>query len=233
MTPTPEQIAAFADDQLDGEERDAVATAIAADPALQRQVEAHRALSAKLSAHFAPLMDRELPETLTAPLEPGEAEVVDFAAARERKETRRTIPRWGWIAGPALAASLALAVVLPRGGSDDAPGALSGELASALDSQLSATQHADADTRILLSFANAEGDYCRAFTAPEVSGIACREADGWQLERLATGSEAGPSEYRQAGSDVSDILAAAQEMARGGALDAEAEAAARAKGWRD
>ena len=132
-----------------------------------------------------------------------------------------------------IAASLALAVVLPRGGSDDAPGALSGELASALDSQLSATQHADADTRILLSFANAEGDYCRAFTAPEVSGIACREADGWQLERLATGSEAGASEYRQAGSDVSDILAAAQEMARGGALDAEAEAAARAKGWRD
>lgn len=232
MTPTPEQIAALADDQLAGAERDAVADAVAADPALQRQVEAHRALSARLSTHYAPLLERELPERLTAPLQPRQAEVVDFAVARERKDAARRLPRWGWVAGPALAASLALAVVLPRGGSDGGAYA-DGALASALDSQLVATQGADAETRILLSFANDAGEYCRAFTATERSGIACRDDRGWKLERIGGGAANGATEFRQAGSDVGEILAAAQELAVDGALDAGAEAAARAEGWRD
>jgi hypothetical protein len=232
MTPTPEQIAAYADDQLDGEERDAVAAAVAADPALQGEVEAHRAVSDRLSAHFAPLMERELPERLIAPLRPREAEVVDFATARRRKEAKRTLPRWGWLAGPALAASLALAVVLPRGGSDDDVYA-DGALARALDSQLVATQVADTETRILLSFASDDGTYCRAFTAPRRSGIACRDDRGWKFEMLGDGTRSGETEFRQAGNSVGDILAAAQDMAADGALDAEAEAAAAERNWQD
>lgn len=232
MTPTPEQIAAYADGQLEGDERAAVEVVVAADPALAQQVAAHRALAAKLSAHFAPLMERELPESLTALFQPRETEVVDFGAARERKETSRTLPRWSWVVGPALAASLALAVSLPRGELDD-PAYAEGTLASALETQLTATQPGDADTRILLSFADADGDYCRAFTVPGGSGIACRDDRGWKLDRLGDGTDSGATEYRQAGSNVSAILAAAQDMAANGALDAEAEAAAAASGWQD
>ncbi len=121
---------------------------------------------------------------------------------------------------------------MPRGGSDDLSYA-EGALASALDTQLVATQPVDADTRILLSFADADGDYCRAFTAPGGSGIACRDDRGWKLERLGDGTDSGATEYRQAGSDVSAILAAAQDMAADGALDGEAEAAAAASSWRN
>ncbi len=233
MTPTPEQIAAYADGQLDGDKRETIEAAVAADPALQCQVEKHRALSAMLTAHYAPLMNQELPERLTASLQSqNEPEMVDFAAARERRNAARKLPRWSWVAGPALAASLALAVILPRGGSDDLAYA-DGALASALYTQLSATQANDAQTRILLSFADAGGDYCRAFTTPDGSGIACHNDRGWKLEQLADGAGGAATEYRQAGSDIADILEAAQAMAAAGALDAEAEAEAAAKGWQD
>ena len=70
MTPTPEQLAAFADDQLEGAEHDSVGAAIAADPALARQVEAHRALKARLGQHFAPIAQAPVPDHFAALLRP-------------------------------------------------------------------------------------------------------------------------------------------------------------------
>ena len=94
-----------------------------------------------------------------------------------------------------------------------------------------AEQPAGADTRILLSFRNGEGDYCRAFNAVSGNGIACRDAQGWKLEALGAGEAESASDYRMAGADAGAIMAQAQSMADGPALDAEAEAAARAAGW--
>ena len=90
-----------------------------------------RALKGRLAAHFAPILDAPLPERLTAPLAAADTKVVDFAAARQ-KRTRRSIPRWSWLVGPALAASLALAVFMPRGGAEP-EGYADPQLASALD----------------------------------------------------------------------------------------------------
>jgi hypothetical protein len=165
--------------------------------------------------------------------EPEPAPVADFAAAREKRESRRGLSRvhWGWIAGPALAASLALAVFLPRSG-DVPEGHAGAQLASALDQQLVATQPADADTRILLSFRDGEGRYCRAFASEAQSGIACREAEGWRLHVTGEGAVTRPDDYRMAGGNAADILAEAQDMASGPALTAEEEAAARQRGWR-
>ncbi len=230
MTISREDIAAFADGELSGEREADVAAAIAADPGLQREVEAHRALQARLSGHFAPIAEQPVPEALAAMLAPKDAEVVDFAAARRKREATRTLPRWGWIAGPAIAASLALAVFLPRGGAPD--GYADTRLAGVLDTQLVAEQQPDADLRILLSFRDGEGDFCRAFSSAEGSGIACRDAEGWKLEALGTGSGGAPTDYRMAGASDGDILARAQQMADGAALDAAEEAAAREAGWR-
>jgi hypothetical protein len=234
MSVTPEELAAYADDELDAGRREEVRAAVETDPALAAQVTAHLALKQKLAAHFAPIAEAPVPDRFAEMLREREpAPVADFAAAREKRAARRGLSRvhWGWIAGPALAASLALAVFLPRGG-DVPEGYAEAQLASALDQQLVATQSADADTRILLSFRNDEGRYCRAFAGEAQSGIACRDGEGWRLHASGAGPAAQQGDYRMAGGDAADVLAEAQEMAVGPALTAEQEAAAREQGWR-
>lgn len=225
--PTPEQIAAFADGQLEGAELERIAAAVAADPALEKQVAAHRALAQRLGAHFAPVAAEPVPDHLAALLKAPQDNVASLADARAR---RKGPPRWAWLAGPALAASLVLALTLRPAG--DA-GYADAQLASALDSQLVAGQQADAPVRVLLSFRDSGGAYCRAYERAASAAIACRDAQGWQLRNHSAASSGGApaGEYRQAGS-AGDVLAAAQAMAAGPALSAEEELAARRNGWR-
>lgn len=230
MSVTREELAAFADGQLDEPRLSQVAAAVAADPALAAEVERHRMLKDKLAVHFAPILEQPVPERLTALLGGTEPKVMDLTAARRRKDARG-IPRWGWIAGPALAASLALAVFLPRGGG--VPEGYAGpSLASALDNQLVATPPSDATTRVLLSFRNRDGEFCRAFAGDAQSGIACKDASGWRVQVSGSGAAAQQGDYRMAGSASAELMAKAQAMAAGPALTADEEAAARAKGWR-
>lgn len=229
MNVTPEELAAFGDGELDVARAAQVEAAISANPELAAQVEAHRKLKTRLAAHFAPILTEPLPARLIAPLALN-GDVVDLAAARARRETRRGLPRWTWLAGPALAASLVLALFAPQGdGRDDYA---SPEIAGVLDNQLVSSQPARAATRILLSFRDEEGVYCRAFAGIRESGIACREAAGWRLRIRRDGKSVSPREYRQAGSHVAGILAVAQDMAVGPALDTQEEIAAKARDWR-
>ncbi|SMC93088.1 hypothetical protein [Novosphingobium sp. B1] len=222
MTPTPEQIAAFADGQLEGAEQAQVGAAVAADPALARQVEAHRALARRLGAHFAPIAAEPVPDHLAAML--AAPKVVDLAEARAR---RKGPPRWAWVAGPALAASLVLAVSLGQRSSDY----VSDDVALALDRQLTSEQAGAATVRVLLSFRDGDGSFCRAYAASGASGIACRDDEGWKLQAAGQGEAQSGTEYRQAGSEGA-IMARAQAMAAGPALDAAEERAARDGGWR-
>ena len=228
MSVSREELAAFADGQLDEPRLGEVAAAVAADPALAAEVERHRAVRKRLSAHFAPILDQPVPEGLAALLGGGESKVADLATARQRKSARR-LPQWSWIAARALVASLALAVFLPRGTPEGYAGS---QLAAALDDQLVATQASDAPTRILLSFRNDGGQYCRAFSGALQSGIACKDETGWRLATTgaAIGLEQGA--YQMAGSPAAALMAKAQAMAKGPALTAEQEKAAKAEGWR-
>lgn len=229
MSITEEELAAFADDELEGERKAAVAAAVAADPVLARKVEEHRALRAKLGSYFAPVLEQEVPARLKEMLDT-EERVVPLARAREKKTSRTGGIRWGWIAAPALAASLALAVFLPRG-SQMPEGYAEPDLAEVLDTRLAATQGDDVQTRILLSFRRQDGQYCRVFSSAETSGIACRDQTGWALVEQAAGATSADREFRQAGVSQEDLLERAQEMAEGSALGAEAERAARESGW--
>ncbi|MDP3858345.1 MAG: hypothetical protein Q8Q73_11370 [Stagnimonas sp.] len=233
MTVSPEDIAAFADGELPPARHAEVAAAIARDPGLAAQVERHRRLKATLSARFAPILDAPVPAQLSALLENAHGDgVIDFAAARQsRAERRGWLHRSAWIAGPALAASLVL--VLMRPGSDSPrDGYASGQLAAALDTQLVATQPAGAPTRMLLSFRDDSGRLCRAYAGEAGGGIACREANGWKLRQRSAPGAGAATDYRQAGSGEAGILAIAQEIASGPALDAEGEETARRSGWR-
>lgn len=229
MTVTREEIAAFADGQLPEPRRAEIAAEMARDPALAAEVEEHRALRSALGAHFAPILDEPVPERLTALLGAAEPKVTDLTAARQRREARTGRVRWGWIAGPALAASLALAVILPGGTPD---GYAEGQLAAALDDRLVADQAPGDDVRILLSFRDDAGAYCRAFSGDAEAGIACRDDTGWRLRTQAPGSRGQSADYRMAGAGDAAVLAAAQDMASGPALDAAEEQAAREAGWR-
>lgn len=235
MTLSREELAAFADGELTGARAQAVEVAIAADPELMRDLERHRALRAQLRAHFDPIAEGPVPESLAAPLrgaaDPPAGNVVSFAEARERTTEKRRLPRWSWVAGAALAASLALVVLVPRSG-DDSGGYADPQLAAVLDQRLVAQQSPGDATRVLLSFRDRGGAYCRAFSSSEGGGVACRDGSGWKLEALGEGTQGAAGEYRMAGAGDTEILARAQAMAVGSALDSKQEAAARARGWR-
>lgn len=232
MKLTDEQIAAYADGEIGGAQLAEIEAAIAADPELARKVEAHRALKAKLSAHFAPIADAPVPEHLAAMLSPKDnGEVVSFAAERQKRGLAPAVRRWLPIAGPALAASLVLVIMQPWQGGAAPEGYADTRLAAVLDSQLASEQASDADTRILVSFESTGGELCRAYSDGGNGGIACRDATGWQIERNVALEAGAVTEFRQAGSEA-DLLAAAQDMAAGAAMDAAAEAEARERGWR-
>lgn len=235
MTVSREELGAFADGELTGARARAVEAGIAADPSLLRDLERLRALKARLGAHFDPIVGEPLPEALAAMLKGGDeiaaSNIVEFAGGRERFERKRRLPRWSWMAGPALAASLALVVMVPRG-DDGQAGYADAQLAAVLDRRLVAEQEAGDATRVLLSFRDRAGAYCRAFSRSSGGGIACRDSAGWRLEALGAGAEGAETEYRMAGADDAAILARAQAMAAGAALDGDREAAARARGWR-
>ncbi|VWX48743.1 anti-sigma factor [Novosphingobium sp. 9U] len=229
MRPSKEQIAAYADGELAGEARRDVEAALAADPALKAEVDAHRALKAKLSAQFGPIADAPVPDQLISAVKRGPS-IVEFAAASRQRQRRARPPATWW--GPALAASLVLGLVGFGTSQKVEPDYAAGDVATALDRQLVATQPADAPVRILLSFRDAKGQFCRGFSNAAQSGIACRDEQGWRLRKVVGGAAQERGDFRQAGSADAEIMTAIQDLAQGPALDARGEQDARLAGWR-
>jgi hypothetical protein len=85
--------------------------------------------------------------------------------------------------------------------------------------------------RLGVSFRATDGHYCRSFTLGTTAGLACRDGDAWRIPVLAEG-EAEHGAYRQAGSALpAAVLDAIDQRIAGQALDAQAERAARERGW--
>jgi hypothetical protein len=233
MTISPEHLAAYADGELDPEAVPEVEAEIAADPKLQADLAAHRALRAKLAAHFAPIAKQPVPNRLrqAALVEDSAPSVIDFAAEAQRRRTPTGATRWTRFVGPALAASLVLAL-LGYGLRPSDERYASGELSVALERQLVATQPANAPVRILLTVRDEKGEYCRGFSGKAQSGLACRDDRGWRLIKTFGGASGSSSEYRQAGSADAAVMTAMQNLAAGSALDATEEGQAASRGWR-
>lgn len=227
-------VRAFVDGELDDVTTARLARAAEGDGELARAIAAERSLRDKLGGHFAPILAEPVPERLTAPIDAAR-KVVSLDAARDRRFgfNARTL-RW---AGPAMAAALVLALLVPglRGGPVETRDGLSyasGDLAQALDTQLVAEQAGGSDTRVMVSFADEAGTLCRGFARADLSGIACLEVGGWHLRVQRDGIDVASGDYRQASSVDSAIMAAAQDMAAGPAFDARQERAAKARGWK-
>lgn len=234
---------AYADGELDAPLREQVEQAMRSDPQVAARVERHRALRADVFAAFAGVLDEPVPARLQ-PRQSAPAVRVDALAAAGA----RPMPaRWSWPQWGGMAASLAIGVLAgafgwrnlhagvdgtPFGRQGDALVA-QGPLASALSQQLAAAPAAGAGAvRLGVSFRARDGHYCRSFTLGATAGLACRTGDAWRIPVLAEG-ETQQGAYRQAGSALPEaVLDAIDQRIAGGALDAEAERAARARGWR-
>jgi hypothetical protein len=236
MTIDDATLMAYADGELSAQERAEIDRALAADPALRAQLETHQKMRAQLSGAYAGVLDDPVPESLLVAARgaaPREAEVVDFSARREVK-AKWSVREWG-----AMAASLVGGLVIGLGAMNTQAPLIAvtadgmsarGTLERALNTQL-ASDEAGA-VRVGLSFRVEDGGYCRTFELTErgTSGIACRDADGWDVPMTAAHGAQG--DIRMAGASEA-VLNVVATMIDGDPLDAEAEAAARDANWRD
>ncbi len=230
MSVDDERLMAFADGELTGAERAEVEAALAQDASLREKLAAHQRLRTQLSAAFDGVLDEPAPARLVAAAQPRGAEVVNLA---ERRAARWSAREWG-----AMAASLVFGLFVGVGVmGNDAPMIDAGEnglvargaLATALNTQLASDQAGA--VRIGLSFRAQDGRYCRTFDLTEgaTAGLACRDADGWNVTMTAAG--AGGGEVRMAGA-APEILAAVEALIDGEPLDESGETAARNEDWR-
>ena len=220
---------ALVDGELDEVSRRRIERAVAEDPALAARLDMHVRLRERLADHYAPIEAEPVPAAMRALLQ-AEAKVVPFArpvAAR----------RHAWMTGGAIAASLLLGLGIGHfSGGDDGPVAVEqgvmvaqGELASALETQLASAQDGGS-IRIGLSFRRKGGGWCRSFEGQAISGVACRQEQGWQVQQLVPGS--GPeTAYRQASSGDARLMATVDALMDGSPLDAAQQKAAKARRW--
>lgn len=219
---------AYVDGELDEIARRRVERAMAEDPALAEAIKRDRQLREILRARFAPYAEQPAPARFRALFD---SPAVSIGTGRRPRSTGR----W-WGQAVAIAATLVLGIFVGQqietGAVVTRDGVLvaHGRLASALDTQLAATQPGSGAVRIGLTFRARDGDICRTFTSGRLQGIACRGDDSWRLVNTAAGERATP--YRQASSGDIGIMAAAQAMMAGAPFDRTEEAAARARGWK-
>jgi hypothetical protein len=248
MIISEETLMAFADGQLDAGESARIEAAVAADPALTARVEAHRALRTRVGAAYEEVLDEPAPDHLlnmiTNAAPQRTAEVMDLAHLRQS----RNPGRWaGWAQWGAMAACFVLGFLVAAPiqlGSSDLVRARGlnllahGQLAHALTDRLASDpKNAQAPIHIGQSYLSRGGVYCRTFNAAgrgAVAGVACRDDGRWRVVTAVFSKvQPGPESYRSAGEQTPQAVtdAVAAEIV-GAPLDARAETAARAAGWR-
>ncbi len=234
---TDERFFAWLDGELSQSESAAMERKVAADPALARLADEHRALKARLGRAFDPIAAAPLPEHLQAALREPEAEVIDFGAAQRRRTARLSwgMPQWSAIAATLAVGVLVGTMVSPRSTS---PIAIEGGhvyAAAALDQALS-TELASAPTngsvRIGITYRDQSGAICRSFTQSAASGLACRDPKGWQVRGLFAAPEGQSGTYRMAAGLDPNVATLVNLTMDGEPFDAAQEKAAKARGWR-
>lgn len=223
---------AYVDGGLDAAGRAAVEAAMAADPALAARVQSQLALRRRLQQGLAAELDAPVPDRLRALLMPeaATAPALQPALAGPAASPRGRQPSSAWWLG---AAGLLLGLLGPRLlPTAEVDLRIDGRLAQALEQRLVADA-GDGAWQPRLSFRDAEGRYCRAFTGDGQAGLACKGGDSrWALQMLMPADTAS-GELRQAASALPPaVLAVVDARAAAGTLEAEGERQARERGWR-
>jgi hypothetical protein len=239
-----ETLMAYADGELDAERSAEIAAAASRDPALAQRVDAHRALRARVAGAYAAVLDGTVPDALRAAARgaapvAANGNVVRFATRAPDPQPRSWRAR-EWLA---VAASLVLGLfiswrVFAPGGAglmDSSGGALvaRGELAQALERQLTGNEEVSRVVSIGLTFRTSGGGYCRHFALrdAQTAGLACREGGEWRIPVTAATQISRGDHAQAAGAIPPAILAAIEARIAGEPLDADGEASAARSGW--
>lgn len=239
MTFSDEDLMAYADGELDGPQREQIRDAINRDPQIARRVASHQALKDRLRNHFEPVLEEPLPERLlVAARSRSTHSKSNVVPLRGHRGHVRPQSRWLALAASFILGALALQFGASLLRSDfiterDGQILAAGHLREALSNQLAAAQTPSSAVQIGVSFLSRTGHYCRTFQLRELGGLACNQAGSWKLEVLARGSHADGRAYRPAASSLPPaVLQAVTDTISGEPLDANAEAGARARKWR-
>jgi len=197
-----------------------------------------------------------MPDTARADLQVAANDALPRGANDAHRAALPHARRWGWSEWGAMAASLVLGWVFgarllaphPSTSGDTlalnvgSEGAITAQagLRDALEQRVASTEP-DPNSKVTvgLSFRNHAQQFCRTFSVDKASaGIACKADQRWvvaNLEHVAAPPVAvsAAGGYRTAASPFSPaLLAAVDALREGDTLDAAAEGAAKAKGWK-
>ena len=248
--PDDELLSAYLDGELPGDEADALTARLAREPQLMRRLEAMRSADAAVRDVYATigttpmpaavldLFDKAQPDTkaenvvafpargirrfFEAPmaLAASVALVAGFFGAHLlRQDSVRTGPEAAFVAGT-VAADSALYSLL-----ETAPGGETRDLAGNA-------------ARVLLTFEDVNGDWCRQVTVGATDGtlhgVACRRDAGWQLETIALGDAGTPGgQFGTAAGSIPEAVEAAVDtlLGAGAPLESEEEMLIISEGW--
>lgn len=247
---TDEQIAAYVDGSLTGDDAAEVAEAILRDPEVRRYADSVRDANRVLREAFDGPMEEPVSDELREIImghetDESRGEVVDLGQARKARKP--------WFA-MALAASVALVVgitstaVVFQGEQNgqpkiatSGPAATDGPLHLALEEQPSGAVSPEG-VQVILTFFDRDQRICREFEVmgqlPDALefGIACRGEDqSWNVEIVVTGpaTEIGPDGYRPASGPGADALEAILDsLGAQPALSPAEETELLGRGWR-
>ena len=233
-----EKFFAWLDGELSRAEAAEMERRVAADPQLAAIAEQHRAMQARVKRAFDPVAQEPVPERLRAAIRPPEAEIVDFAAARQARDDRhewKVVPQWAAMAAT-LAVGIFVGTMVPqRAGApvevQDGRLYAAASLDQALDAQL-ASAPATGDVRIGVTFRDQSGAICRSFTDAQASGLACRNGNRWHVRGLFAAPEGQDTDYRMASGMDPNLAALLDSTIVGEPFDAAQEKAAAQRGWR-
>lgn len=235
VKPTPEELMAYADGQLEPEHMKRIERVIAADPDLRSIVEDHQRTRA--AARHA------IDDMASSPMSPGLARLsVVLSAPGKVVPLRRRLPEM--LAWPAAAAACLVAGLvsgsLATTSNDDLirwqGGPSAGrQLASVLDRSPTgkAAGRGDRQAVVVASFKAGDGRFCRQFEIGEgaADGVACRAENAWKIVALAQ-RPGGPGAIQAAGGET-PVAVAVAGLGPGPRIEGEAELDLVKRNWRD
>jgi hypothetical protein len=233
MTLSSEELSAYIDGELAGEEARRVEAEIVARPDLRAYVEQQRTLARALHDSFDAVLHASVPEALLNAVErPRRGAWRETLASLIRP---RAILWSGVPVAAALVFGLLIGMQFETGGDIVSVGGTltaRGSLAQALNQEL-ASQPSN-QIAINVSFRDKSGRYCRSFQTASAAGVACNQAGRWQIAAVVRHApEASAGAYQPAGSEMPDLVRnAVGAMIAGAPLDAAGERKARDAGWR-
>jgi hypothetical protein len=246
---TDQLLMAYVDGELSPDLAALILSKLESEPDLLERLEEHKRLRSELSAVYGSVMGEPLPPSLTALLAkegaqaapPPGVPLFDLAKPEVGSAFRRFGGGWPVLAAAAAAVfgiglSEARHAGDPLTRSGDGGIVASGPLARSLENSLAADA-AGSGARIMASFEDRSGRYCRVFEGAaggHEDGVACKSGGRWRVVALANGARAEPSDgYRQASSSLAPAVATAvDELQASNALTPEQERKARTQQWR-